>query len=716
MNENIIENLAKSLNITVKSVKSTLNLLEEGNTIPFIARYRKEVTGGLDEVQIRSIETEYSYAVNLQKRKEEVKRLIEEKGLLTDELIKAIDNASKLVEIEDIYRPFKEKKKTKATEAIKNGLEPLAKIIMSFNVKGSIKDVASKYLNNEVKTVDDAIMGAKYIIAEWISDNAYYRSKIRYLTYNNGFLVSKKKKNSEDNLKTYEMYYDYQENIKYIKLYRVLAVNRGESEDVLNVSISLDENLILDFLKNKIIKNNTNNELVLIVEDAIKDSYKRLIAPSIEREIRSELKEKAEDIAINNFSDNLEKLLMQPPIKEKTILGFDPAYRTGCKLAVLDPTGKPLKITVIYPHEPKCEYEKSKEIVLKLIDEYNIDVIAIGNGTASRESESFIADVIKEAKRNVEYIIVSEAGASVYSASPLAISEFPDLHVEERSAISIGRRLEDPLSELVKIEPESIGVGLYQHDVNDKKLKESLNFIVEKVVNQIGVNLNTASPSILKYISGLTKSTIDKIINYRNTFGLFKNRKQLLDKKILSAKVYEQAIGFLRIQNGDNVLDITSIHPESYEHTLSLLKYLDIDLSLIGTKEMENKLNNINKEDIINKLHIDKYTLDDIIDSLQKPMRDPRDMLPKPLLKKDILHLEDLRKGMKLQGTVRNVVDFGAFVDIGIKNDGLIHISNMSNSFIKHPSELLQVGDIIDVYVLDVNLEKQKVALSLKEV
>ena len=716
MNENIIENLAKSLNITVKSVKSTLNLLEEGNTIPFIARYRKEVTGGLDEVQIRSIETEYSYAVNLQKRKEEVKRLIEEKGLLTDELIKAIDNASKLVEIEDIYRPFKEKKKTKATEAIKNGLEPLAKIIMSFNVKGSIKDVASKYLNNEIKTVDDAIMGAKYIIAEWISDNAYYRSKIRYLTYNNGFLVSKKKKNSEDNLKTYEMYYDYQENIKYIKLYRVLAVNRGESEDVLNVSISLDENLILDFLKNKIIKNNTNNELVLIVEDAIKDSYKRLIAPSIEREIRSELKEKAEDIAINNFSDNLEKLLMQPPIKEKTILGFDPAYRTGCKLAVLDPTGKPLKITVIYPHEPKCEYEKSKEIVLKLIDEYNIDVIAIGNGTASRESESFIADVIKEAKRNVEYIIVSEAGASVYSASPLAISEFPDLHVEERSAISIGRRLEDPLSELVKIEPESIGVGLYQHDVNDKKLKESLNFIVEKVVNQIGVNLNTASPSILKYISGLTKSTIDKIINYRNTFGLFKNRKQLLDKKILSAKVYEQAIGFLRIQNGDNVLDITSIHPESYEHTLSLLKYLDIDLSLIGTKEMENKLNNINKEDIINKLHIDKYTLDDIIDSLQKPMRDPRDMLPKPLLKKDILHLEDLRKGMKLQGTVRNVVDFGAFVDIGIKNDGLIHISNMSNSFIKHPSELLQVGDIIDVYVLDVNLEKQKVALSLKEV
>ena len=578
-----------------------------------------------------------------------------------------------------------------------------------------IKDIALKYLNENVKTVDDALMGAKYIIAEWISDNASFRGKIRYLTYHNGIIVSKKKKDSQDELKTYEMYYDFKEPVKYIKMYRVLAINRGENENILTVSIDIDENLILDYLNNKIIKNNNNKELSLIVEEAIKDSYKRLIAPSIEREIRSELKLKAEDVAINNFGDNLEKLLMQPPIKEKVILGFDPAYRTGCKLAVLDSTGKPLKITVIYPHEPKCEYEKSKEIVLKLIDEYNIDVIAIGNGTASRESESFIADVIKSSKRKVEYIIVSEAGASVYSASPLAIAEFPNLHVEERSAISIGRRLSDPLSELVKIDPESIGVGLYQHDVNDKKLKESLNFVVEKVVNQIGVNLNTASPAILKYISGLTKSTIDKILKFRNEYGAFKNRKELLNKKILNEKTYEQAIGFLRIQNGDNVLDMTSIHPESYEHTLKLLNYLNIPLSLIGTNDIQKKLENINKEEIIKNIGLDKYTLDDIIECLEKPNRDPRDMLPKPILKSDILHLEDLRVGMKLQGTVRNVVDFGAFVDIGIKNDGLIHISKMSNNYIKHPSEILSVGDIIDVYVDDINLEKQKVSLSLKE-
>ncbi len=716
MNDKIINELASNLNISIKSINNTLKLLSEGNTIPFIARYRKEVTGNLDEVQIREIEEKYNYEINLQKRKDEVKRLIDEKCLLTDELTSLIDKATKLVEIEDIYRPFKEKKKTKATEAIKNGLEPLAKIIMSFNIKGSIEDIAKKYLNNEVKTIDDAITGAEYIIAEWISDNASFRSKIRYLTYHNGLLVSQKKKTSIDELKTYEMYYDFKEEVKYIKMYRVLAINRGENEGVLKVGISLDENIILDYLESKVIKNKNNEELVNIVKIAIKDSYKRLIAPSIEREIRSELQEKAEDVAINNFSDNLEKLLMQPPIKEKVILGFDPAYRTGCKLAVLDKTGKPLKISVIYPHEPKCEYEKSKEMVLKLIDEYKIDVIAIGNGTASRESESFIADVIKSSDRNVEYIIVNEAGASVYSASDLAIKEFPNLHVEERSAISIGRRLSDPLSELVKIDPESIGVGLYQHDVNDKKLKNTLNFTVEKIVNQIGVNLNTASSSILKYISGLTKSTIDKIINYRDTYGLFKNRNELLKKKILNEKTYEQAIGFLRITNGDNILDITSIHPESYDHTLKLLAYLNIPINLIGTNEIQEKLDKVNKEDIIKNIGIDKYTLDDIIDALEKPLRDPRDMLPKPVLKKDILHLEDLKVGMKLQGTVRNVVDFGAFVDIGIKNDGLIHISKMSNKFIKHPSEVLQVGDIIDVYVDDINLEKQKVSLSLKEV
>lgn len=716
MNEFIINELSKNLNISIKSIKSTLELLENGNTIPFIARYRKEVTGNLDETQIRSIETEYSYQVNLEKRKEEIKRLIDEKGLLTEDLISKINLATKLVELEDIYRPFKEKKKTKATDAINNGLEPLAKMIMSFNITGSLDIVAKKYFNDNIKTVDDAIIGAKYIIAEWISDNAYFRKQIRYLTYNNGILTSKIKKNAVDELKTYEMYYDFKENVKNIKLYRVLAINRGEKEDILSVNIDIDESIILNFLKEKVIKNKDNIELVSIVEDAIKDSYKRLIKPSIEREIRAELKEKAEDVAINNFSDNLEKLLMQPPIKEKVILGFDPAYRTGCKLAVLDVTGKPLKISVIYPHEPKNEYEKSKNIVLKLIDDYNIDVIAIGNGTASRESESFIADVIKSSNKKVEYIIVNEAGASVYSASKLAISEFPDLHVEERSAISIGRRLSDPLSELVKIDPESIGVGLYQHDVTEKKLKESLNFIVEKVVNSVGVNLNTASSSILKYISGLTKSNIDKIIKYRDDYGMFESREELLSKKLLNAKTYEQAVGFLRVLNGKNILDATAIHPESYENTKKLLNYLNLDFNNIGTEEINNILDNFDLEKLSQALNIDNYTLKDIIECLEKPNRDPRDMLPKPILKKDVLHLEDLKQGMKLQGTVRNVVDFGVFVDIGIKNDGLVHISKMADKFIKHPSEIVNVGDIIDVYVDDINLDKQKVSLSMKQI
>jgi len=714
MNETIINELSKNLKISNKSIKSTLELLENGNTIPFIARYRKEVTGNLDETQIRAIENEYTYQVNLEKRKEEIKRLIDEKGLLTEELIIKINGASKLVEIEDIYRPFKEKKKTKATDAINNGLEPLAKIIMSFNVVGSINEIAIKYLNDNVKTIEDAITGAKYIIAEWISDNAYYRKQIRYLTYANGILTSKIKKNATDELKIYEMYYDFKEPVKNTKLYRVLAINRGEKEEILNVGIDIDDSIIFDFLNDKIIKNKDNLELVNIVEDSIKDSYKRLIKPSIEREIRSELKEKAEDVAINNFADNLEKLLMQPPIKEKVILGFDPAYRTGCKLAVIDKTGKPLKIAVIYPHEPKNEYEKSKDIILKLIEDYNIDVIAIGNGTASRESEAFIADVIKSSKKLVEYIIVNEAGASVYSASKLAISEFPDLHVEERSAISIGRRLSDPLSELVKIDPESIGVGLYQHDVTDKKLKESLNFIVEKVVNQVGVNINTASSSILKYISGLTKTSIDKIIKYREEKGLFKSREELLKKKILNDKTYEQSIGFLRVLNGGNILDTTSIHPESYGDALKLLTYLNLDLNSIGSEEIKKSLENINVDKLAIELNVSKYTLEDIIECLEKPNRDPRDMLPKPLLKKDVLHLEDLKVGMKLQGTVRNVVDFGAFVDIGIKNDGLVHISKMTNRFIKHPSEIVNVGDIIDVYVDEINIEKQKVSLTMK--
>lgn len=715
MNETIINELSKNLNISVKQINSTLELLENGNTIPFIARYRKEVTGNLDETIIKKIETEYSYQVNLAKRKEEVKRLIEEKGLLTEEISKNIDNAKKLVEVEDIYRPFKEKKKTKATDAINNGLEPLAKIIMSFNINGSLDNLLGKYLNDKVKTKEDALNGAKYIIAEWISDNPYYRKQIRYLTYHNGVLSSKKVKNQEDELKLYEMYYDFKENIKSIKLYRVLAVNRGEKEGVLKVNIDLDEKIILDYLYSKVIKNSNNIELVNVVKDAINDSYKRLISPSIERELRAELKEKAEIVAISNFSENLEKLLMQPPLKERVVLGFDPAYRTGCKLAVLDKTGKPLKIAVIYPHEPKNEYEKSKETVLKLIRDYHINVIAIGNGTASRESEMFIADVIKSCDSMVEYIIVNEAGASVYSASDLAISEFPDLHVEERSAISIGRRLLDPLAELVKIDPESIGVGLYQHDVTNKNLKESLNFSVEKIVNSVGVNINTASSSILKYISGLTKPNIEKIIKFREEKGGFKSRSELLKNKILNAKSYEQAIGFLRILNGEDILDSTSIHPESYDSALKLLEYLEISKDEIGKESIKEKLEKINIQQVSKELNIDTYTLDDIIASLIKPNRDPRDTVPQPLLKSDVLSLDDLKVGMKLEGTVRNVVDFGAFVDIGIKNDGLVHISKITNKFIKHPSEVLSVGDIVQVYVIDVNKEKQKVSLSMIE-
>ena len=513
MNEFIINELSKKLNISIKSIKNTLELLENGNTIPFIARYRKEVTGNLDETIIREIEVEYSYQINLSKRKEEIKRLIDEKGLLNVELVKKIDESQKLVELEDIYRPYKEKKKTKATDAINNGLEPLAKIIMSFNINGSINDLARKYINEKVKTEEDAITGAKYIIAEWISDNAYYRKQIRYLTYQNGKITSKLKKNREDELKTYEMYYDFEENLKNCKLYRILAINRGEKEDILNVSIDINEDNILEFLNNKVIKNNENKELEVIVKDAIKDSYKRLIKPSIERELRSELKEKAEDVAINNFSENLEKLLMQPPIKEKIILGFDPAYRTGCKLAVIDQMGKMLEVSVIYPHEPNAKIKQSKDELNRLIKKYNIEVIAIGNGTASRESERFVANFIQENNYDIQFTLVSEAGASVYSASELARKEYPDLTVEKRSAISIARRLMDPLCELIKIDPESIGVGQYQHDLPNKQLKDRLGFVVEKAVNLVGVNINTATVELLKIFE---KEINDKLLAAAN--------------------------------------------------------------------------------------------------------------------------------------------------------------------------------------------------------
>ena len=706
MNEDIIKNTSIELNIKPNQVKTVLELLSNGNTIPFIARYRKEATGALDEEQIRKINEIYEYQVNLLKRKEDVIRLIDEKGLLTDELKSQILNANKLVEVEDLYRPFKEKKKTKATDAINNGLEPLAKIIMSFPLK---EIDYSKFINEKVKTIDEAILGAKYIIAEWISDNAYYRKSIRNYAYKNGIIVTKLKKDAVDENKVYEMYYDYQEKVREIKPHRILAINRAEKEKVITVSIDVNKEDIINNLKSKIIKND-KSQVTDIVIDAINDAYKRLIEPSTEREIRSDLTEKADEVAIDNFGKNLEKLLLQPPMKDKMVLGLDPAYRTGCKLAVLSPVGQSLEIAVIYPHEPVKKYDEAKKIVLDLIKKYNIDIIAIGNGTASRESEAFIADVIKECDRKVEYIIVSEAGASVYSASKIAIEEFPDLTVEKRSAISIGRRLQDPLAELVKIEPESIGVGLYQHDVSNKKLTESLDFVVSSAVNKVGVNVNTASPSLFKYVSGITKKNIEKILDYRNK-NRIKNRNEL--KKLLSDKTYEQSIGFLRVVDGTNPLDATSIHPESYDITLKLLNMLHLDVKDLGSEKINNL--NIDVEEYSKKLNTDIYTLQDIIDSLKKPNRDPRDDMPKPILKSDILHIEDLKIGMKLQGTVRNVVDFGVFIDIGLKNDGLAHISKLTDKYIKHPMEVVNVGDIVDCYVDSINLEKNKVSLSLLE-
>ena len=712
MNDLIIKEISTNLNIKDSSVKATLKLLSEGNTIPFIARYRKEATNSLNEEQIRAINEYYIYQVNLLKRKEDVLRLIDEKGLLTEELKNKIMSCTKLVEVEDLYRPYKEKKKTKATDAINNGLEPLAKKIMSFPLNGTISELAKSYINDKVKNIDEALTGAKYIIAEWISDNAYIRKNIRRITFNSGVITSKKKKSAVDDNKVYEMYYDYKENVKYIKPHRVLALNRGEKENILSVNIEIDLKEIISFISKNVIKND-KSFVTDIVNEAIEDSYKRLIAPSIEREIRSELTEKADEVAIDSFGKNLEKLLLQPPMKDKMILGLDPAYRTGCKLAVIDYTGKKLDIKVIYPHEPHKKYEEAKKIMLDLIDKYNIDIIAIGNGTASRESEAFVADVISNAKKKLEYIIVSEAGASVYSASKLAIAEFPDLHVEERSAISIARRLQDPLAELVKIDPESIGVGLYQHDVSNKRLKESLDFVVSKSVNQVGVNVNTASPFLLKYISGLTSKVIDKIINLRESKGKILSRTEL--EKVLTPKTYEQAIGFLRIVDGKNILDETGIHPESYRVTLKLLDKLNFSIADVGSKKLIEELNSLNINTVAQELNTDTYTLEDIVKCLKNPLRDPRDEMPKPLLKSDILHLEDLKVGMKLQGTVRNVAPFGVFIDIGLKNDGLAHVSKLSKEFVKDPMDIVSVGDIVDCYVDEIFIDKNKVALSLIE-
>ena len=713
MNENIIKEIAIELNIKNNQVSSVLKLLSDGNTIPFIARYRKEATGNLDEEQIRKINEVYEYQVSLLKRKEDVIRLIDEKGMLTDELKTEILKCNKLVEVEDLYRPYKEKKKTKATEAIKNGLEPLAKIIMSFPTDIDIEKTATKYLNENIKTTEDALNGAKYIIAEWISDNASYRKWIRNYLYKYGNITSKLKKNANDENKVYDMYYDHSEPVKYIKGHRILALNRGEKENILTVNIQVDNDAIIKHLEDKIIKNN-HSSVTPYIKDAINDSYKRLILPSVEREVRSELKEKAEDGAINIFSQNLEKLLLTPPMKEKVVLGLDPAYRTGCKLAVVDGASRVLEICVIYPHEPKNKWEEAKTKIKELITKYNVDIIAIGNGTASRESEKLVAETIHEIKdRKVEYIIVSEAGASVYSASKLAISEFPNLHVEERSAISIARRLQDPLSELVKIDTKSIGVGQYQHDVSTKKLDESLDFVVSKAVNSVGVNINTASASILKYVSGLTKPLINKILTYREKHGKITSREELKKDKILSDKSYEQAIGFIRVIDGENPLDQTPIHPESYDITKQILNSQNIKIDEIGTKEANDKLDNININEYSKNNNIDIYTLEDIIKSLKQPNRDFRDSRPKPLLKSDILKLENLSVGMQLEGTVRNVVDFGVFIDIGLKNDGLAHISKLTDKYIKHPLEVVNVGDIVTCYVDEIHYDKNKVSLSL---
>ena len=715
MNEFIIKEIASNLNITDKQVEVVLTMLQEGNTVPFIARYRKEATGALDEETIRSINEVYEYQVNLLKRKEDVIRLIDEKGMLTDELKNSIMNCTKLVDVEDLYRPYKEKKKTKATEAIALGLEPLAKMMMSFPTTGSLEDIATKFVKDKVKSVEEAITGAKYIIAEWISDNASYRKWIRSYFYKNGIITSKIKKNAEDEGKVYEMYYDYSEPVKWIKPHRILALNRGEKEKVLTVSIDVDKDGILAFLEKKIIKNE-KSFVVDSVKEAIEDAYKRLIAPSIEREVRAELSEKGEEAAIDNFGKNLEALLLTPPMKEQVVLAFDPGFVNGCKLAVVDKNGKYLDSTVIKPflnNNSEDRIRLSMEVVVQLIKRYHVDIIAIGNGTASRESEKFCADMIHKYQLDCKYAIVSEAGASIYSASPIAAEEFPDLAIEKRSAVSIGRRIQDPLAELVKIPPEGIGVGLYQHDVSQKKLSSSLDFVVEKCVNSVGVNVNTASSSLLSYVSGLTKKTCQKLIEYREKVGKIVSRDEIRKKKLLTDKTYEQAIGFLRILDGDNALDKTAIHPESYDIAENLLKDLGFTISDIGSAELIDKLNKIDVACYQEKLGTDQYTLEDVILSLKKPNLDPRDEMPQPLLRSDILDIKDLTIGMKLQGTVRNVVDFGAFIDIGLHNDGLAHISKLTDKYIKHPSEVVSVGDIVDCYVDDINLEKGKVSLSL---
>ena len=712
MNEEVISKVSKKINLKEYQIKNVIGMLSEGATIPFMARYRKEVTGNLNEDELRLIETEYNYMVNLQNRKEDVKRLINEKGMLTDELVKAIDEATKLSEVEDIYAPFKEKRKTKGTEAIKLGLEPLAKIIMTLPNK-SREEIAKEFLNENVKTVDDAITNAGYIIADWISDKPKYRKFIRKYYWYNGLVKGKLKKGAVDEAKVYETYYDFECKITSIKPHQVLALSRADKEKVVTYSLSVKKDDIIKYLENEVI-GNKKSPLVNDVMAFIEDAWKRLIEPSMERDIKAELYDKASEFGIGEFGNNLENLLLTPPIKGSVVLGFDPAFRTGCKLAVLSETGEVLEIGVIYPHEPKKEVDMAEKIILALIQKHNVKIIAIGNGTASRESELFVANLIKKYNLDVKYVIVSEAGASVYSASPLAKKEFPDYSVEQRSAVSIGRRLQDALSELVKIDPKSIGVGLYQHDLKQKELDDELGFVVSKVVNEVGVNLNNASDSILNYVSGLNKKVIGKILDYKKKNGSFKTREELKKVSGMDEKIFEQCAGFLRIF-GSNPLDKTNIHPEDYELVLKILNDYSVSESLVGTKDIEEKLNKIKTSDILYKYNISVDKWETIKNNLVNGVIDPRDEIKQMNLRSDVLTIDDLELNMSLEGTVRNVTSFGAFVDIGLHDDGLVHISKMSKSFIKHPSEILKVGDIITVYVIGIDKDKGRVNLSLIE-
>lgn len=712
MNEEVINKVSSKINLGSNQIKAVINMLSEGATIPFIARYRKEVTGNLNEEELRLIETEYNYAVNLQARKDDVKRLIDEKGMLTPELVKAIDEATRLSEVEDIYAPFKEKRKTKGTEAIKMGLEPLAKIIMSLPNK-TRDEVAKDFLNESVKTIDDAITNAGYIIADWISDNPKYRKYIRKYYWYNGVVTSKLKKNAEDPNKVYEIYYNFEAKITNIKPHQILAINRAEKEKIVTYSLSVDSKKVLEYLHDQVI-GNKKSPLISDMEAFIMDAWKRLLEPSLERDIKAELFDKASEFGIEEFGNNLENLLLTPPIKGSVVMGFDPAFRTGCKLAVLSPTGEVLEIGVIYPHEPKKEVDMAEKIMLVLIQKHNVKIIAIGNGTASRESEAFVANLIKKYNLDVKYVIVSEAGASVYSASPLAKREFPDYSVEQRSAVSIGRRLQDALSELVKIDPKSIGVGLYQHDLKQKELDEELSFVVSKIVNKVGVNLNNASESILNYVSGLNKSIIKKILDYRKKNGVIKSRSELESVED-NAKAFEQSAGFLRIFNGDNPLDKTNIHPEDYDIVNKILCDYKIDVSLVGTSKMQEEINKLNDKEILEKYNISEEKWQLIKDNLVNGVIDPRDEIKQMTLRSDILSIDDLELGMELEGTVRNVTAFGAFVDIGLHDDALIHISKMSKGFVKHPSEILKVGDIINVHICGIEKDKGRVSLSLIE-